>query len=379
MFVMKRTGIAELPLHYGSCPRWLFENMVKLARAITEVIVYEYSQDEFLKRLSDPYWFQGFSCALGFDWNSSGVTTTVCGALKMALNPEDFGIAICGGKGKTSRKTPEEIVKIGDIFSLSSKKIESLKYSSKLSAKVDNTGIQDGFNLYHHCIIFTEKGNWAVIQQGMNPETRYARRYHWFGKKIDSFVNEPNHAICCDVKGKVLNMVAKESEASRKACVDIANEDPQNILGEIRQLKKPFQKTLNEYSNIPVLKIPRRHHVVIKEDINERSLKLILLKTYEKQVEDFEELIGMKGVGPKTLRALALTADLIYGTEVSWRDPVKYSFSVGGKDGYPYKVKPRRMKKISSILIDAVEQARIERREKLYAIRRLNEFISTNY
>lgn len=350
--------------------------MKKLAEAIVDVLVYEYDQEEFLKRISDPYWFQGFACVLGYDWNSSGVTTVTSGVLKEALDPEEFGIAVCGGKGKTSRKTPEEIEKNADLFSLSTTKTNQLIYASKMSAKVDNSCLQDGFNLYHHSLIFTEKGKWAVVQQGMNPLSKYARRYHWLSEEVNSFVNEPHHAICSDVKGKVLNMVAKESKESRKACVDLTKENPRSILRGIKRLKKePFQLTLHEYSSLPQLKFPRREPIKVKEDLSERSLKFILTRTYETQVKSFEELIGIRGIGPKTIRALALTADLIYGETPSWRDPAKYSFSMGGKNGYPYMVRPHRMEKVTKILKESIEQAKLGKKDKLYAIKRLQRFI----
>jgi len=217
-----RTGYANLPLHGGHAPPWLFKRMVPLAKAVTEIVVNEYSQDEFLRRLSDPYWFQAFSCVLGYDWHSSGTTTVTCGALKEALNNENIGIVVAGGKGKTSRKTPVEIEKFGEGFSLQTKKIESLVYSSRMAAKVDSAAVQDGYQLYHHVFVFTENGNWAVIQQGMNPENKYARRYHWLSENVRSFVEEPESAICCDrTEKEVLNMVAWESRDTQNISLDV--------------------------------------------------------------------------------------------------------------------------------------------------------------
>ncbi len=295
-----RTGVVNLPLHTGKAPRWLFGRMVKLAKAITEVIVYEYNQDEFLRRLSNPYWFQGLGCVLGFDWHSSGLTTTTCGALREALKDAEIGIKICGGKGNTSRKTPDEILNCN--FSLSTKKINKLIYASKLSAKVDNSLVQDNYQLYHHCFIFTEKGNWAVIQQGMNNYNNYARRYHWLSEEIESFVDEPQTAICCDKKEKnVLDMTNKENEEIRKASVDLVNDFTM-----------------------------QKNHLI--KNMEKRNIE-ILRKAAEIQPENYEELVAIKGIGPKAIRSLALTAEIIYGNKLTWKDPVKYSFAHGGKDG----------------------------------------------
>lgn len=353
-----RTGYANLPLHYGHTPRWLFEKMKQLSLAITRVLIDEFGKDEFLRRLSDPFWFQAFSCAIGFDWHSSGTTTVTCGVLKESLKQE-FGIAVVGGKGKASRRTPEEIEKIGEFFSLSTKKIEKLKYSSKMVAKVDSTALQDGYNLYHHTFVFTEDGKWCVIQQGLNPENRYARRYHWLSEKVKSLVEEPHTAICCDSKGEALNMVAKESKEARKASVDLVKDNP-------LKLKRYFTKqtTLLNYG----FTMPRNHLIDLK---NFKPL----LNAYEFQPKNYEELLSIKGIGPKTIRALALLSDLIYGAKPSWRDPVKYSFAHGGKDGTPYPVDRRTMEKSIEILRSGIEEAEIGNKEKLKVLRRLKDFL----
>ena len=366
-----RTGITNLPLHYGKAPKWLFERMVKLSKAITIVIVNEYGQKEFLKRLSDPFWFQAFGCVLGFDWHSSGLTTTVLGALKEGMKENDFGIGVCGGKGKTSRKTLEEIEKMGDRFSLSDKKINELKYSSKMSAKIDNTALQDGYNLYHHSFIFTERGYWCVIQQGLNPQNQYARRYHWLSDDIKSFVDEPHKAICCDKKEKgVLNMVAKESEEARRISVDLVKENPEKI-------NKFFnnQTCLQEFfgHRIKKLHMPSSHFIINMKKINLVTLQ----KAYEIQPKNYEELLSIKGMGPKTIRALALISDLIYGEPPSWEDPVKFSFSHGGKDGIPYPVDKKTYDKSIEILERGIEEAKLGKKEKLNAIKRLENFIKT--
>ncbi|MFQ5800560.1 MAG: DUF763 domain-containing protein, partial [Candidatus Hydrothermarchaeales archaeon] len=297
-----RTGTVDLPLHGGKAPRWLFTRMVGLAEGITEAILYEYGQEEFLRRLSDPYWFQALACVLGFDWHSSGTTTTTCGALKMAIKPEEHGIAIAGGKGKMSRKTQSQIDEISQKFSLTNNRVERLKYSSRISAKVDNSCVQDGYQLYHHCFVFTEKGDWTVIQQGM--ESSYARRYHWLSDNVTDYVNEPHSAICCDEKkNRALNLVASESRETREVSVDLIKDNPDHLRRYFRPAK---QRRLDEFHDKKKndFGMPA-HHPVLGMDLTERGWKT-LKNAYELQPSNFEELISLKGMGPKTLRALAL-------------------------------------------------------------------------
>ena len=356
---MQRTGVANLPLHPGRAPRWLFSRMVKLGRAISEVLIIEYGRDEFLRRLSDPFWFQAFSCVLGFDWHSSGTTTVTCGALKEAINLSEYGIAVAGGKGSVSRRTPEEIEKFGDILSLSDDKIKSMVYASRMTAKVDNAAIQDGYNLYHHVFIFSEDGKWVVIQQGMNEENRYARRYHWLSDDVKSFVEEPHSGIAgYEKKEKVLNMVAKESEDCRKTCVDIVKEDPSKILNSIKNFG--YQKTLDKEKTL-----------FMPVSINWSLMK----KIYDFQPRNYEELLSIRGVGPKTVRALALISDLVYGSEPSWKDPIKFTFTVGGKDGVPYPVDRKVMDETVEILRNSIEEAKIGNEDKLRALRRLRRLV----
>jgi len=309
-----RRGIVDLPLHYGSSPRWLFEKMVRLSKEISKIIVYEFGQDEFLKRLSDPFWFQGFACVIGFDWHSSGTTTVTCGALKEALKTEDLGIYITGGKAQASRKTPQEIADLCEKINLSDKRTNQLIKASKLSAKVDNSCLQDGFQLYHHSFILTENGKWAVIQQGLNSENKYARRYHWLSEKVKSYINEPHAAVCCDISVKPLNMVANESENCRKCSVEIVKDFTQNTL-------------LERFS------MPKHHKIYLKKYNFLKSKRIMsnLRKAYETQPKNYEELISIKGLGAETIRALALISELVYGEKPSWKDPVKYSFAHGGK------------------------------------------------
>lgn len=360
-----RTGTVSLPLHGGKAPAWLFKRMVMLAGGISEALIYEYGQDEFLKRVSDPHWFQAFSCALGFDWHSSGTTTTTCGALKVALSPEEHGITVAGGKGAASRKTPDEIEKSCEIFSLSFDKIERLKYSSKMAAKVDNSCIQDGYQLYHHSFFLTEKGDWAVVQQGMNAD--YARRYHWLSDSVGSFI-EP-HEICCDRKeAKVLDMTSNDSEACRMISLDLVKDNPEHLRKYFTPSK---QRMLADFEH--GFGLPSRHPV-LDIDIGERGME-VLKRAYELQPADYEELVSLSGMGPKKIRALALISDLVYGSAPSWRDPVKYSFTHGGKDGFPYPVDREVYDNSIQVLQESLDSARLDKKERYDAIKRLGEFI----
>ncbi|MGB9710623.1 MAG: DUF763 domain-containing protein [Thermodesulfovibrio sp.] len=352
---MQKTGIANMPLHSGRAPQWLFKRMVALSRAIVELMIIELGREELLRRLSDPYWFQCLGCVLGFDWHSSGVTTTVTGALKEALRgvEHEFGLFIAGGKAKKALQTPQEIINYANSSGFAP---EPLIYASRVSAKVDNVAVQDGFSLYHHVIIFTQQGHWCVIQQGMNETLQTARRYHWLSFTLKSFVEEPHQAVCCDVKTKTLNFTAKESSELRQASVILSQENPEKIIKEI--------KKINE------LKLPQRHSVTI-HDVKAENLYKILLKTYEKQPKDFESLLETKGVGAKTLRALALTCELLYGTPLSFKDPARFSFAHGGKDRTPYPVDRTLYDRTIEILKKAIEEAKVERTEKLSALRRL--------
>lgn len=361
---MKRTGTVNLPLHGGNAPRWLFSRMVKLAEGISEILIYEYGQEEFLRRISEPYWFQALSCVLGFDWHSSGTTTTTCGALKVAINPMELGIKVAGGKGATSRKAPEEINGFGNLFSLSSEKIEELIYASRMSAKVDNSCIQDGYQLYHHCFFLTENGKWTVVQQGMNEN--YARRYHWTSEGVESFVEDPHTGICCDrIEKQVLDITSGDSEETRKISLDLVKDNPKHLKNFFK--KNMDQKLISEFT-MPA------HHPVFDIDVGRDGMK-VLQRAYEIQPESYEELISLREMGPKKIRALALISELLYGAEPSWKDPVKFAFSHGGKDGFPYPVDRKAYDNSIHVLKDAVEEAKLERTEKLYAIKRLQEFL----
>jgi hypothetical protein len=352
----RRTGTASLPLHYGKVPAWLFGRMSQLAREIAIVTVDEFGPEEMLRRLSDPFWFQAFGCVLGYDWHSSGVTTTVCGALKEGMRglERDVGLFIAGGKGRTSRKTPAEIVNSGHLLKVSP---SPLVYASRMSAKVDNSALQDGYQLYHHAFFFTADGSWAVVQQGMNEANRYARRYHWLGEKVSDFVCEPESAICSQAKGEALNLVALESAKTREVVARIASEEkPDRIVSQLNRLKN--------------LDLPRRPYISL-EDIHPDRLSKIFLATYEHQPQDFESLLGLEGVGPKTLRALSLISELVYDTPVSLRDPARYSFAHGGKDGHPYPVDRKTYDNSIQFLVQALDKAKVGDRDKLDALKRL--------
>ncbi len=358
----RRTGIAHLPLHGGAAPRWLFQRMVLLARQITLVIVEDFGPHEMLARLSDPRWFQAFGCLLGFDWHSSGLTTVVCGALKQALAglESDTGLLVAGGKGATSRKTPTEIRTAADRLAFPP---DPLIYASRMSAKVDSAALQDGHQLYHHTFIWTPRGEWAVVQQGMNQATRYARRYHWLSDSVSDFVVEPHSAIISESLpadrregGVTLNMVAREADACRDTSARLAHDPP--------------EKTLHEIKRLQTLDLPPRHHLQLS-DIHPDRLEKAFRHAYEANPTDFEELLGAEGVGPKTIRAFALISDLVYGARASFRDPARFSFAHGGKDGVPYPVDRATYDRSIEVLRTAVRRARIGQTEKLQAMRRL--------
>ncbi len=355
---MQKTGTATLPLHYGKAPRWLFSRMVALSREITTALITEFGAKEFLRRLSDPYWFQSLGCVLGFDWHSSGLTTTVTGALKEGIKDieNEIGIFIAGGKGKTSRKTPDEIISHADTYSFNP---SPLVYASRMSAKIDNTAVQDGYHLYHHIFISTFKGEWAVVQQGMNPDNKKARRYHWLGEDVRDFVVEPHKAICSDKKYRTLNMVALESEDAREVSLALSKEGPEKVVREAKKLSE--------------LVLPERHNITML-DIDLKRLFKILTKTYERQPENFESLLGIEGVGPKTIRALSLISELIYDRPPSYRDPARFSFAHGGKDGTPFPVDRKTYDKTIEIMKNAIQSAKIGNTDKIETIRRLNKY-----
>ena len=332
--------------------------MVKLAREITIHVSAEFGPEEMLRRLSDPFWFQAFGCVLGFDWHSSGVTTTVTGAVKEGIRglEKDLGLFAGGGKGAVSRRTPDEIQDACERLSIDPR---PLVYASRMSAKVDSAAVQDGYQLYHHAFFFTPSGAWCVVQQGMNDDNGMARRYHWLSNRVESYVNEPHAAVCAESRARTMNLVASESAPVRSSSAELARQKPEVVLSAIREL--------------PVLTMPRRHAVLVA-DVNPQYLQKILLKTYEQAPADFETLLGMEGVGGRTLRALALVSEIIYGTPASTKDPARFSFAHGGKDGFPYPVDTGTYDKTVEVLRAAVTKAGIDRSERVAALKRLVRF-----
>ena len=364
---MRRTGVADLPLHGGKVPPWLFSRMRRLARAIVKVIVVEYGRAELLRRLSDPYWFQALGCVLGYDWHSSGVTTVVTAALREALTPEEHGVALCGGKGKKALKTPKDIEEACEKLGLSESKARELKRSSFLAAKVDNAAVQDGHSVYHHVMVVTEEGDWGVIQQGMNPQAKTARRYHWLGLELKSFEEEPHAAIVAEVKVRdVLNLVARDSRGVRRCIVDLVKEPPSRVARLLSEASgyEPLDKWLYGSSN---LRVKRVKYLKMPWRVNWKALE----EAYRLQPSRFEGVLEIKGLGPSTLRGLALIADLVYGEEPSWEDPAKFSFAFGGKDGVPFPVRTKDMDVAAEFLEDAVRMAELSYREKMEALKRL--------
>lgn len=325
---------------------------------MAEVIVAESGPAELLRRLSDPVWFQSLGCVAGFDWHSSGLTTTLCAALKEGINglEGELGIFICGGKGKASRRTPGEIEIFAGRFGLDA---ANLIRVSRLVAKVDSSALQDGFQIYHHMFVGTKKGEWAVVQQGMNTESGTARRYHWLSDGLESFVVEPHKAIAGDRSFAVLNMVAREAEAAREAVVNLAGQCPEKTTSEVRRLILPA------------------HHPILDTDISPDYLKKVLVATYENPPRDFANFLLVRGVGPKTVRALALLAEVIYGAPLTFRDPVTYSFAHGGKDGYPYPVDRQEYDRSIEFLENGIKEAKLGRREKFVALKRLEQWSKT--
>jgi hypothetical protein len=359
--------------------------MVDMAGAIGTLIVRESGPEELLERLSDPFWFQALGCVLGFDWHSSGVTTTVCGALKEAARRcgGDLGIVVCGGKGAASRRAPEEICRACDRTGTPA---AGLLYASRTSAKVDSAAVQDSYQLYHHAFFFIPaKGAWCVVQQGMNPALRYARRYHWLSENLRCFVADPHAAVACDQRGDVLNLVAGEGAIHRESVAALGREHPDRLLREVRRCRGTLE-TCSTIPHMPLfdgavpakdmaadLRLPGRHSLSPK-DLDPSSLKKVLLKTYERQAQSFEQLLGEPGIGPQALRSLSLLAEVIYQAPASRRDPAAYSFAHGGKDGHPYAVNRQLYDANIERLREAINAAKIGRTEKVEGLRALTAF-----
>lgn len=357
--------------------------MIKLSGAISKVIVDEYGEHEFLRRLSDPLWFQAFGCVLGFDWHSSGVTTVVTGVLKQSLSVEKHGISIAGGKGKKSNQAKKDIPLLAEKnYNLSSARIDNLLYASKMTAKVDSALVQDGYSLYHHTILFDKNGDWTVVQQGMNAENMTARRYHWISDVVDSYTCEPHMGIISNYKNMMtLNMTSINSEESRKDSLELATSDTENLKSSVNKInlnKDPSQKlssTLDnwipQYNSTLASKILEENHHIDHYEMPARLNWNLFKKIYDIQPKNYEELISIDGFGPAAVRALALIGEIIHGTKASWEDPVKYNFAHGGKDGVPYPVARNTYDKSISYLTGAIEGAEIERKERIQALKKL--------
>jgi hypothetical protein len=368
---MKRSGTADLPLHYGKVPHWLADRMKEMGGAIALSIVHEYGREEFLRRISDPFWFQAFGAVMGMDWHSSGITPSVMYALKRALGPisHETGIYILGGRGKYSRNTPDEITEISMKTGLNADK---LIRCSKLSAKIDNSCIDDGCQIYLHNFILTDDGKWAVVQQGMNTINATARRYHWLSENIKSFVDNPHTAIEGTNQGEILNLIDAQSKHARDVIVEFLSLHPDKQLREIRSL------FANSDRNI---KMPSRHNVIPK-DVNSKRMGGVLALAYEQQFKDFTDILLLKGIGPRTIQALALVSEVIYGAPVRFSDPARFSFAHGGKDGHPAPVPIKVYDETISVLKKAVSNAKIGNRDRLTGLKKLNQIayhIENNY
>lgn len=346
-------GHADLPLHYGHVPPWLAKRMSLLGGAIVETIAADYGKGEVLRRLSDPCWFQALGCVLGMDWHSSGITTSVMGALKKALNPraQELGIYICGGKGKHSKETPAELLAIAERTGLPG---QELVRCSKLAAKVDNTAVQDGFQLYLHSFIVSSEGEWAVVQQGMNDASGMARRYHWHSAAFKQFTEAPHTFIYGHNQGLILNLTDKDASPTKAGLLQLIQEKPAHLLPEIRNLVMPS------------------HHDVRAENIDLKRLGSVLAVAHERQLIDFESLLLLEGVGPRTLQSLTLVSEVIHGTPSRFTDPARFSFAHGGKDGHPFPVPVNVYDETISVLKDAVNKAKIGQSDKQEAIRKLS-------
>ncbi len=387
-----RTGIATVPLDWGRCPRWLFERMTRLARGITAAIIEEFGPEELLRRLSDPVWLQSFGCVLGFDWNSSGLTVTTMGALKEAVRGQEteLGFFVCGGK-KVSRNTPEETKSWGERLGWDEKKTASLVNASRTAAKVDSALVQDGFSIYAHNLMFIGSGAWSVVQQGMNVGIQKARRYHWLSDNVRDFCETPHSGITSDVRTTPLNLTAKESRENKDISVDLVNEEPKTFLRDFVSIAEKAdglsrQRCLPGFAEMTppgwgpremeLNNVEFHWHPVAAEKFNIKRLKKTIEKAHFFQPDDFASLLMTEGVGPKTIRAVSLVSEIIYGAKPSYEDPARYSFTVGGKDGTPYPVNREVYDRTISVIEKGIRNSKISQRERVEAQRRLDKTIN---
>ncbi len=364
---MKRSGTADLPLHTGRVPAWLSSRMALMGGAIAQAIVEEYGSGEFLSRLSDPFWFQSFGAVLGMDWHSSGITTSVMGALKRAINPraKELGLFVCGGRGRYSRQTPGELTEYGMRTGLDG---NELARASRLTAKVDNNCLQDGFQIYQHNFLVTPEGDWAVVQQGVNRETAFARRYHWHSKKVKSFVSDPHTAVIGDNRGILLNLSDGRAGEARDAIVSFMGEPSSLQWKELSSLLRPSGRHLD---------MPARHEVKAA-DLNPERLGAVLALAHDRGCRSFTDALLLDGAGPRTIQSLALVSEIIYGKPARFDDPARFSFAHGGKDGHPFPVPLKVYDEGIAFMRRAVNRSRLDnalRRESLRALSRISRFI----
>jgi uncharacterized protein len=353
---MQRSGYADLPLHGGRVPPWLAGRMVRLGTAISETILYHYGSEALLSRLSDPFWFQALGSVMGMDWHSSGITTSVMGALKKGLNPRahELGIYICGGRGRHSRSTPDELRTIAGQTGADG---EALVRTSRLTARIDNNAIADGFQIYLHTFILTREGQWAVVQQGMNQQSRKARRYHWHSATVRDFTAEPHTGIVGEHQGTIMNLVDGQAGRAQDALLTIAREHPERTLTEARKLMMPA------------------HHDVRAANVDLKRLGAVLTAAYEREFRDFSSLLLLENLGPRTLQSLALIAEVVHGAPSRFSDPARFSFAHGGKDGHPFPVPLKTYDESIGVLKRSLEQAKVGDREKLDGFARLERFV----
>jgi len=365
----RRAGSADLPLHGGRVPPWLGERMTRLGTAITQAIIIEYGRDEYLRRLAHPFWFQCFGAVMGMDWHSSGITTSVLGALKRGLGPlsGELGLHVCGGRGKHSRRTPDELLLVGDRTGMDG---ANLARTSRLVAKVDSAAVQDGFDLYLHGFIVADDGRWVVVQQGMNGDHRQARRYHWLSEGLESFVDAPHAAIDGRNQGEIVNLADRRAAPSRAAQLDlIGTAGPDAIVRELARLEP---RPSPDQALLPHLVLPG-HHDVRPENIVERRLHGALAAAADRGPKDFADLLLVPGVGARTVRALAMVAEVVHGAPCRFGDPARFSLAHGGKDRHPYPVPIKVYDRTIAVMRSAVSKARLGAGEELAAIRRLDD------
>jgi len=368
----RRTGSADLPLHYGKVPHWLAARMSRLGTVMAEAIVHHYGRDELLRRLASPFWFQSFGAVMGMDWHSSGITTSVIGALKRGLGPlqRELGLYVCGGRGNHSRQTPCELIEIGNRVGFDG---GALAQTSRLVAKVDSAAVQDGFDLYLHGFIVTDDGRWVVVQQGMNGERKQARRYHWLSEGLESFVDAPHAAIEGPTQGSIINLADREAARSRNSQLDLLRSlGPGRLCDEFAALQRSAARELTPQLMLPHLTMPE-HHDVRGKDVIARRLHAAFAAAADRGPKDFQDLLLTPGVGARTVRALALVAEVLHGAPYRFSDPARFSFAHGGKDKHPFPVPVRVFDETIRILKVAVEKAKLGREEEIAALKRLDD------